>query len=184
MTQPTYARALTIADSDSGGGAALGCFGMSAITALTAQNTHAVTAIHELPAVFVRAQLDAVLDDIGVDAVKIGMLQSPDVIEAVADGLADYGINQVVLDPVMVAKTDETAVQWFEAERIESRNTHGAGCTLSSAIAAYLAHGLEIAAAVGKAKEYIMAAIRAGALYHLGQEHGPVRRFYAWWPQP
>ena len=111
------ANVLTIAGSDSGGGAgiqadlktfsALGTYGCSVITALTAQNTRAVTAIHEVPAEFVRAQLDAVFDDIAIAAVKIGMLASSAIVEAVAAGLERHGAPNVVLDPVMVAKSGD-----------------------------------------------------------------------------
>lgn len=270
MTLPkTYRRLLTIAGSDSGGGAgiqadlktfaALDCYGMSVICALTAQNTMGVTAIHDVPAEFVGAQLDAVLDDIGVDAVKIGMLQSPEVVRVVADRLRRADIRRIVLDPVMVAKSGhkllrddavaavrdellplamiatpnlpeaavltglplrdradmqvaaarllaagpaavlvkgghleagdcddclclrgpggEAVFQWFGAPRIETVNTHGTGCTLSSAIAAFLARGLGIAEAVASAKDYLTQALRAGALYRLGHGHGPVHHF-------
>jgi hydroxymethylpyrimidine/phosphomethylpyrimidine kinase len=111
------ANVLTIAGSDSGGGAgiqadlktfsALGVYGASVIAALTAQNTRAVTAIHEVPPEFVVAQLDAVFDDIEIAAVKIGMLSSPATIEAVADGLRRHGARRIVLDPVMVAKSGD-----------------------------------------------------------------------------
>ncbi|MBI9084550.1 MAG: bifunctional hydroxymethylpyrimidine kinase/phosphomethylpyrimidine kinase [Desulfobacterales bacterium] len=117
----TYHRALTIAGSDSGGGAgiqadlktfsALGCFGMSVITALTAQNTQTVTAIHPVPPAFIAAQIDAVLTDMGTDAVKIGMLHSPEVIAAVADRLAAHRVANIVLDPVMVAKSGDKLLQ-------------------------------------------------------------------------
>lgn len=116
-----YSRVLTIAGSDSGGGAgiqadlktisALGCFGMSVITALTAQNTQGVMGIHPVPTEFVRQQLDAVLSDIGVDAVKIGMLFSPELIRTVAQALKDYDVKQVVLDPVMIAQSGDKLVQ-------------------------------------------------------------------------
>ena len=108
-----YPRVLTIAGSDSSGGAgiqadlktfsALGCYGMTAITALTAQNTQGVRAIHSVPASMLRDQIDAVVEDIGVDAVKIGMLHSPEVVMTVAEALDAHGLKQVVLDPVMVA---------------------------------------------------------------------------------
>jgi hydroxymethylpyrimidine/phosphomethylpyrimidine kinase len=272
MTHKKYYRALTIAGSDSGGGAgiqadlktfsALGCYGMSAITALTAQNTVAVTGIYEVDAQFVGCQIDAVLDDIGVDAVKIGMLSSPEIIAVVAERLRRYGIDNVVLDPVMVAKSgdkllreeavlalkeelfplasiitpnipeaevltgqpitcradlmtaalllaemgpravlvkgghltdtgsddfllektkDSPLEHWYESPRIASGNTHGTGCTLSSAIAAYLAKGETMRDAVAKAKEYITGAIDAGAAYKLGEGHGPVHHFYEFW---
>ncbi|WP_298296073.1 bifunctional hydroxymethylpyrimidine kinase/phosphomethylpyrimidine kinase [uncultured Litoreibacter sp.] len=112
--------ALTIAGSDSGGGAgiqadlkafsAAGVYGASVITAITAQNTVAVTAVHEVPAEVVRAQLDAVLSDLSVGAIKIGMLFSPAIIEAVAAGLADFK-GPVVLDPVMIAKSGDALLQ-------------------------------------------------------------------------
>ena len=108
-----YPRLLAIAGSDSGGGAgiqadlktfsALGCFGMTAITALTAQNTTGVRAIHGVPPDMLRDQIDAVIEDIGVDAVKIGMLHSPEVVQAVASAIDRHALPHVVLDPVMVA---------------------------------------------------------------------------------
>lgn len=274
MTKDTdvkhYARALTIAGSDSGGGAgiqadlktfsALGCYGMSAITALTAQNTVSVTAVHPVPPGFVAQQIDAVMEDVGVDAVKIGMLHSAPVIRAVAERLAHYEVDDVVLDPVMIAKSGdrllkeeaintlretliplvtvitpnipeagallgeqvegagqmeaacrrlaelgpqavllkgghlggdtspdllyvrgEESVLTLEAERVETENIHGTGCTLSSAIAAHLARGETIADAVRRAKQYITEALKEGAAYRLGQGHGPVHHFYRWW---
>ncbi len=267
-----YIRALTIAGSDSGGGAgiqadlktfsALGCFGMSAITALTAQNTTTVTGIMEIYPEFVTKQIDAVLDDIGVDTVKIGMLSSPGIIDAVAAALLKHSVSRIVLDPVMVSKSgdkllldvsietlktkliplaeiitpnipeaevltsmaihnrdqmeaaarellklgptavllkgghfddaqspdclvikndDKVDVHWLEARRVESPNTHGTGCTLSSAIAAYRGQGYSILDAVTAAKRYITAAIIAGADYHIGHGHGPVHHFHALW---
>lgn len=270
MNARSYARTLTIAGSDSGGGAgiqadlktfsALGCYGMSAITALTAQNTVAVTAIHPVPPAFIARQIDAVVEDIGVDAVKIGMLHSAEVIDAVADRLAHHGLSNVVLDPVMVAKSGDRLLQEeattalrdlllplatvitpnlpeagvllrrkvdeegqmeeachrlaemgpdavllkgghlggasspdflyvraegthvrLEAERVETDNTHGTGCTLSSAIAAYLAQGETITTAVRKAKRYVTRSLQEGAVYRLGRGHGPVHHFYRWW---
>lgn len=119
--EKTYTRVLTIAGSDSGGGAgiqadlktfaACGCYGMSVITALTAQNTKGVSAIHAVPVPFVRAQLDAVLGDIGCDAVKIGMLFSPELIVEVAEGLARHGVRNIVVDPVMVAQSGDKLLQ-------------------------------------------------------------------------
>jgi hydroxymethylpyrimidine/phosphomethylpyrimidine kinase len=269
----TYRRVLTIAGSDSGGGAgiqadlktfaALQCYGMSVICALTAQNTVGVTAIQGVPAEFVGAQLDAVLSDTGVDAVKIGMLQSPDVVAVVAGRLRAAGVRRIVVDPVMVAKSGhkllrDDAVEavrsgllplatvvtpnlpeaevltglrvrgradmqaaaeqllalgpeavlvkgghlddgdsddclclrgadggvtfrWFGQVRIETVNTHGTGCTLSSAIAAFLARGLAIAEAVAAAKAYLTRAIQAGAAYRIGHGHGPVHHFAGIW---
>ena len=266
----TYHRVLTIAGSDSGGGAGIqadlktiaanGCYGMSVITALTAQNTCGVTAIHPVPVKFVRAQMDAVLSDIGCDVVKIGMLFSPELIREVAEGLRRHGMSRIVLDPVMVAQSGDRLVQdeavdalkqyllplaelvtpnlpeisvllgreiltaeaigeaavalaakgcrnvlvkaghlesaacddilcldggqhlvVLPGRRIATRNNHGTGCTLSSAIAAFLARGEGIEAAVRQAKEYITGAIAAGAPYVLGHGHGPVHHFYRYW---
>ncbi|HEX5783351.1 MAG TPA: bifunctional hydroxymethylpyrimidine kinase/phosphomethylpyrimidine kinase, partial [Burkholderiaceae bacterium] len=117
MTPPPfthrYPRVLSIAGSDSGGGAgiqadlktfaALGCFGMTAITALTAQNTTGVRAIHGVPPQMLRDQIDAVVEDIGTDAVKIGMLHAPDIVHTVAQAIDHHRLAQVVLDPVMIA---------------------------------------------------------------------------------
>ncbi len=265
------ANILTVAGSDSGGGAgiqadlktfsALGAYGCSVVTALTAQNTRAVTAIHEVPATFVTAQLDAVLEDIRIDAVKIGMLASPAIIAAVADGLERHAAGPVVLDPVMVAKSgdhllrpdavralrerllplagvitpnlveagvlldmeppvDEAgmvaaaarlrdlgpravllkgghregadSIDVFDdggdpltlvAPRIDTANTHGTGCTLSSALAALLGQGMATRDAVQAAKAYITAAIRAADRLQVGAGHGPVHHFHRWWPE-
>ena len=118
--QPRYVRVLSIAGSDSGGGAgiqadlktfsALGCYGMTAITAITAQNTLGVTGIHGVPPDMLRAQIDAVVEDIGVDAVKIGMLASPDVVQVVADAIRRHQLPHVVLDPVMVATSGDRLI--------------------------------------------------------------------------
>ncbi len=115
-----YARVLSIAGSDSGGGAgiqadlktfsALGCYGMTAITAITAQNTQGVRAIHGVPPDILRAQIEAVVEDIGVDAVKIGMLHAPEVVRVVADAIRRYRLPQVVLDPVMVATSGDRLI--------------------------------------------------------------------------
>jgi hydroxymethylpyrimidine/phosphomethylpyrimidine kinase len=125
------ANVLTIAGSDSGGGAgiqadlktfsALGTYGCSVITALTAQNTRTVTAIHEVPAGFVRAQLDAVFDDIEIAAVKIGMLASRAIVEAVASGLERHGARIVVLDPVMVAKSGDRLLRPDAVDALKER---------------------------------------------------------------
>ncbi|MGQ9804690.1 MAG: bifunctional hydroxymethylpyrimidine kinase/phosphomethylpyrimidine kinase [Chlorobiales bacterium] len=264
-----YTRLLTIAGSDSGGGAgiqadlktfsALGAFGMSAIAALTAQNTLAVTAIHPVPPDFLQKQLEAILDDIGVDAVKIGMLATPELISVVAETLVRYQVKNIVLDPVMVAKSGDKLLQdhaidalrtkllpiatvitpnlpeastllgrnvlietemlpaanalqalgaknvllkgghlggkmssdllltesgkslWFEAERIDTKNLHGTGCTYSSAIATFLGKGYTLENAVASAKQYISDAIRFGTAYQLGHGHGPVHHFYKHW---
>ena len=115
-----YARVLSIAGSDSGGGAgiqadlktfsALGCYGMTAITAITAQNTCGVTGIHGIPPEMLKAQIDAVVEDIGVDAVKIGMLHSPEVVRVVADAIRRHRLPHVVLDPVMVATSGDRLI--------------------------------------------------------------------------
>ena len=261
--------AVTIAGSDSGGGAgiqadlktfsALGVYGASVIAALTAQNTKGVTGIHEVPPDFVSAQIDAVFSDLAVGAVKIGMLATPAVIEAVAAGLERWHQTRIVLDPVMVAESGDrliapeavavlkhalmpralvitpnlpeaaalldTSIATNEAEmrlqaerllamgvkavlmkgghgkgpesadffadgthmirltanRVETRNTHGTGCTISSAIAAGLAKGLDLEAAVREAKAYITAAIGAADRLSIGSGHGPVHHFHAWW---
>jgi hydroxymethylpyrimidine/phosphomethylpyrimidine kinase len=269
MQRPTPI-ALTIAGSDSGGGAgiqadlktfsALGAYGCSVITALTAQNTRGVRGILGVDPGFVRAQLDAVFEDIAVCAVKIGMLGTAATIMAVAEGLERWRPAWVVLDPVMVAKGGDRlleadavaalrdrlvplaslvtpnlpeaadllgvpvptqreampdvargvlrlgaggvllkgghlsgdaspdllmhgdAVQWFEAARVSTRNTHGTGCTLSAAIAAGLAGGLPMARAVAEAKRYIEGAIAASDQLQIGHGHGPVHHFYRVWP--
>lgn len=266
----TYFRALTIAGSDSGGGAgiqadlktfsALGCYGLSVITALTAQNTLGVTGIHPVPPEFVQAQMEAVFSDIGADAVKIGMLFSAELIQAVTEKLEAFKAGPIVLDPVLAAQSgdrllrddavdaireylipladivtpnlveasvltgsrlvslddmaaaarkiagwgcravlikgghsdssDCSDVLYLSGEdrivtltdkRIDTRNNHGTGCTLSSAIAAHLARGLAMEPAVKEAKEYITAAIRGGAGYHIGRGHGPVHHFFQFW---
>jgi len=271
-TPPTtrYARVLTIAGSDSGGGAgiqadlktfaALGCYGMTAITALTAQNTVGVQGIHAVPATFLKAQLQSVIEDIGVDAVKIGMLHAPETVEVVAWAIDHYQLKNVVLDPVMVATSgdrliasdtvqvlvrelfpraalitpnlDEAALLLqrpitessgldaaaqallamgaqavllkgghlpgdtlvdvllqpgqpplrMASARIPSRNVHGTGCTLSSAIAAHLALGQGLAEAVEAARHFIRAAIIEGAAVQTGHGHGPLNHGHA--PQP
>jgi hydroxymethylpyrimidine/phosphomethylpyrimidine kinase len=268
MTAST-AIAVTIAGSDSGGGAgiqadlktfsALGVYGASVITALTAQNTLGVTGIHDVPGDFIAAQIDAVFSDLAVDAVKIGMLSRPEAIGAVAAGLERHGLQAVVLDPVMVAAsgdrllvpeaveslrtqllprallitpnlpeaavlldeapaTDLAAVRRqaerlralgaravlikgghgegpesvdvlldaegfaeFSAPRVATRNTHGTGCTLSSAIAAGLAKGMSLREAVRVAKDYLTAAIAASDTLSIGRGHGPVHHFHTWW---
>ncbi len=264
--------ALTIAGSDSGGGAgiqadlktfsALGVYGCSVIAALTAQNTRAVTAIHPIPPDFVRAQIDAVFDDLAVDAVKIGMLGDAALIRAVRDGLTAHRPRWVVLDPVMVAKSgdpllaaeavsalradlvpladvitpnlpealalleetdpiadpdamvaaatrlralgpkavllkgghlpgqespdlllSDAGATWLPGRRIETKNTHGTGCTLSSAIAAGLAKGEDLERAVKSAKAYIGNAIAAADRLQVGSGHGPVHHFHAYWAE-
>ena len=125
---PRYVRVLSIAGSDSGGGAGIqadlktfaarGCYGMTAIAAITAQNTQGVRAIHAVPVQMLAAQLDAVLQDIGVDALKIGMLGAPESVRAVADAIRRYGITQVVLDPVMVATSGDRLIAQETADAL------------------------------------------------------------------
>jgi hydroxymethylpyrimidine/phosphomethylpyrimidine kinase len=259
--------ALTIAGSDSGGGAgiqadlktfsALGTFCASVITAVTAQNTHAVTGVEAINPKIVRAQLDAVFDDLDVRAVKIGMLGDPEVIRVVAESLRTVNLP-IVLDPVMVAKSGDRLLaseaisalrsellpmatvltpnipeaaeilggypaadlearerqgsallalgaQWvlmkgghadgptcvdvlmgaaryeYSAPRIETRNTHGTGCTLSAAIAAGLANGLSVPDAVQRAHTYLQGAIAKADTLRVGSGHGPVHHFHALW---
>ncbi|ACM19778.1 4-amino-5-hydroxymethyl-2-methylpyrimidine-phosphate kinase and thiamin-monophosphate synthase [Geotalea daltonii FRC-32] len=255
---------LTIAGSDSGGGAGiqadlktitlLGSYGASAMTALTAQNTRGVAAIHGVPAEFLAQQLDSVLSDIHVDVVKTGMLFSADNIGIIADKLQQYGKKIIIIDPVMLAKggaelidrealaifkkrllpcaylltpnipeaekltgftvsceddmqraaktlhqmgarnvlvkgghlAEGTAVDilfdgknfsQFPVPRILTKNTHGTGCTLASAISTFLAQGEPLPQAVARAKEFITAAIKLA--HPLGKGHGPVNHYMA-----
>jgi hydroxymethylpyrimidine/phosphomethylpyrimidine kinase len=262
-----YPRVLTIAGSDSGGGAgiqadlktfaALGCFGMTAITALTAQNTLGVRSIHAVPTQILADQVDAVAEDIGIDAVKIGMLHSAETVRTVAAALRRHALRTVVLDPVMIATSgavlidqeaiavlvyelfplatvvtpnlDEAALlagrplatesdmegaarqllemganavlvkgghlvgdtvsdlllargeasHWMRAPRIATANTHGTGCTLSSAIAAQLALGLPLREAVEAGRTFIRGALEAGAGVRTGAGSGPLNHGYA-----
>ena len=262
-----YVRLLSIAGSDSGGGAgiqadlktfaALGCFGMTAITALTAQNTCGVRAIHGVPPDMLADQIDAVVEDMGVDAVKIGMLHSPEIVQAVADAIDRHRLPHVVLDPVMVATsgavlidspaitalvrelfgravlitpnldeasllvgrtlTNEADMQaaaqdllakgaravllkgghlagdvvsdllqvadaaphWMRAPRISTANTHGTGCTLSSAIAAHLALGLSLVDAVEAARTFVRGALSSSANVKTGKGSGPLNHGFA-----
>lgn len=262
-----YPRVLSIAGSDSGGGAgiqadlktfaALGCYGMTAITALTAQNTMGVRAIHGVPPQMLRDQIDAVVEDIGVHAVKIGMLHAPEIVHTVAEAIDRHSLQHVVLDPVMVATSgavlidnpaiaalvkelfgramlvtpnlDEASLlvgrklnneqdmeaaahellakganavlvkgghlageavsdlllerdgvpHWMRAPRIHSANTHGTGCTLSSAIAAHLALGHTLLNAVEAARSYIRLALEAGAKVRTGAGSGPLNHSHA-----
>jgi hydroxymethylpyrimidine/phosphomethylpyrimidine kinase len=259
--------ALTIAGSDSSGGAgiqadlktfaALGVYGASAITALTAQNTTGVTGIHDVPADFVTAQIDAVFADLDVNVVKIGMVSQREVIDAIAASLDRWSPKHVVVDPVMVATSGDrllssdaidavrrklfpratiitpnlpeaaalldegvavseadierqarallsmgcaavlvkgghgegpesvdyligkVSVVRLAAPRIATRNTHGTGCSLSSAIAAELAKGEALEAAVWHAKAYISAAIAKADRLGVGHGHGPIHHFHA-----
>ncbi len=265
-----YKRVLTIAGSDPSGGAgiqadlktmsACGCFGMSAITAVVDENTVGVYGVHPVPVDFVKGQIRSVLDDIGADAIKIGMLHSAELILSVKETLAGYPIRNLVLDPVMVATSGDKLLQdeaidslkneliplmrvitpnlpeaeillgetisnqkelpeiakrlscggkisvllkaghfmeenlsdvFYNAEtneilelpskRIFTRNTHGTGCTLSSALASFLAYDLPLNDAVRQAKDYITQAIFHGKDYEIGHGHGPVHHFYRIW---
>ncbi len=125
----TYCKVLTIAGSDSGGGAgiqadlktfsAIGCYGMSVVTALTAQNTQGVTGIHAVPPPFVEEQMEAVYTDIGTDAVKIGMLYSAELVETIAGQLARHDVKRIVLDPVMVSQSGDKLLQDEAIEAIK-----------------------------------------------------------------
>jgi hydroxymethylpyrimidine kinase/phosphomethylpyrimidine kinase len=254
-------RILTIAGSDSGGGAGiqadlkaitvLGGYGMSVLTALTAQNTMGVRAVHEVPASFVEEQIDAVLSDIGADAIKTGMLANAEIIKAVARKIRQYRVRKVVVDPVMVAKGGASLLR-KEAEealirdliplallvtpnlheasvltglkirsieemkraarsiyemgpryvvvkgghlkgeaidllydgktfleirgpRIETKNTHGTGCTFASAVTTFIARGDSVPEAVRKAKIFITLAIQSGLA--IGKGTGPTNPF-------
>jgi len=261
--------ALTIAGSDSGGGAgiqadlktfaACGVYGACVITALTAQNTQGVSAIYDVPAGFVEAQIDAVFSDLAIDAVKIGMLFRPATVEAVAAGAARHRARTVVLDPVTMASSGDSLLNGdvadalrrtliprvllvtpnlpeaaaltgaslarneremeaqareilslgaryvlikgghgagaesvdlligqgevvrLAAKRTETRNTHGSGCTLSSAIAAGLAKGRDIVTACQEAKAYVTAAIAHADELDIGHGPGPLHHFYKQW---
>ncbi len=272
MTTAKTAIALCVAGSDSSGGAgvqadlktfsALGVYGATAITALTAQNTKGVDGIMAVPPEFVLAQMRSVAADLAVGAIKVGMLATGPIVEAVAAGLDAFPDIPVVLDPVMAATSgdplldddaidllksrlvpratlitpnlseganllgeplesreqmlegraerlrdlgasavlltggesmaetaldmfaDENGVQRIEAPRIETQNTHGTGCTLSSAIAAELARGESLDKAVKLAKLYVTAAIIAADEVAIGEGRGPVHHFHALWPKP
>jgi hydroxymethylpyrimidine/phosphomethylpyrimidine kinase len=266
------ANVLSIAGSDPSGGAgvqadlkafsALRCYGMAVLTALTAQNTRGVTGVHTPPASFVAAQIDAIFADVRVDAVKIGMLASGEIVEAVASRLRAHHARNIVLDPVLVATSgdslgapdvvdamkrhliplaevitpnvpeamrladervepkdeaglealartlhalkaravlvkgghlsgalapdvlfDGAKMSTFTAPRIDTRNTHGTGCTLSSAIAAHLARGRDLRDAVAGAKDYLTGALAASSALSVGsgQGHGPVHHFHNLW---
>jgi len=264
--------ALTIAGSDSSAGAgiqadlktfaALGIYGASVITALTAQNTRGVSAIHDVPPGFIAAQIDDVFSDLAVDAVKIGMLFRPATVEATAEGLTRHRARNIVLDPVTIASSgdnllggeviemlrseliplarvvtpnlpeaaalvgaslarneqemeaqareilslgarnvlikgghgegDESVdllvgqgdVVRLSAKRIATNNTHGTGCTLSSAIAAGLAKGRDVVTACQEAKTYVTAAIAHADELKIGHGPGPLHHFYRQWSTP
>jgi len=261
--------ALTIAGSDSGGGAGIqadlkafsahGVYGLSVITALTSQNTREVRGVHPVPVDFIGQQIDVVSEDIRIDSVKIGMLSEPAIIETVAAGIKRHNLPNVVLDPVMVAKSgdkllhdnavstlrstlmpqallvtpnlpeagvlldrqepssenemidaahalhelgarnvlvkgghlkgktnvdvlfDGERIFRFEHDHIETTNTHGTGCTLSSSIAALLAREFSLEEAVSASTDYIFSAIRHADQLDVGHGHGPVHHFHALW---
>lgn len=261
--------ALTIAGSDSSGGAgiqadiktfsALGVYSASVITAVTAQNTHAIHASQFLPAQMVEAQLASIFEDLTINAVKIGMLGTADIIDVVCRAIKQYKVKRVVVDPVMVSTSGtrllnqqaidvlkyelfplaslitpnlpEAAVLLDESEaicaadmqatvgrldrfgakavllkgghlqgkqchdlllsddrvtqishvRIETSNTHGTGCTLSSAITAELAKKSSIQQAVASATEYLQLALRSGSRLQVGSGQGPVHHFHKYW---
>lgn len=266
-----YNIVLTVAGSDSGGGAgiqadiktisACGCYAASAITAITVQNTLGVKAVHPIPVDVIGQQIEAVIEDIGVDAVKIGMLHSAEVVEGVTRTLTKFHVKNIVLDPVMVSTSghrliEESAINTLveklvplarvitpnipEAEillggvklehqselpeaaerlaqktgtsvllkaghltedklvdifydienkcvyelpsvRVHTKNTHGTGCTMSSAFASFLAKGFSLQEAAAEAKKYINNAIVAGADYEIGHGFGPVKHFFGYW---
>jgi len=239
---------------------ALGCYGTTALTALPIQNTRGVRAVFDIPASCVEEQIKAILDDIPINTVKIGMLHRQDIIESVVKILRSYPIPNIVLDPVMLAKSGDpllmpnaiaamrdllfpiatvltpnlleasellkrdirskdqmeeaaleliemgpqavvvkgghlngscddclalkrfgVAIQWLYSERINTKNTHGTGCTFSAAIASYLARGLPIIDSVRLAKHYLTRSIEAGAKMQIGQGNGPVHHFHHLW---
>ncbi len=267
MSVASPPKALTIAGSDSGAGAgiqadlktfaAFGVYGASVITAVTAQNTLGVTAVQEIARDVIAAQIDAVMSDIGADAVKTGMLSSAGIIVTVAEGVERHGVRDLVVDPVMVAASgdrllredavetlierllplalvvtpnvpeaevlaglsitsmadmhdaaraiadagarnvivkgghmvgdqsidllfDGSSFEEFRADRIDTTNTHGTGCTFSSAIASGLALGEGVHDAVAGAKRYVTEAIRAS--FPIGAGHGPLNHFFDRWP--
>jgi hydroxymethylpyrimidine/phosphomethylpyrimidine kinase len=264
----TYPVVLTIAGSDSGGGAgiqadlktisALGAFGTSAITAVTAQNTLGIKAVHSIPLDILEGQIDAVMNDFPVKAIKIGMVDQPEVVSVIVNAILRHKPPHVVVDPVMIATSGDilihdyaiekmkkelfccadiitpnlseasillgrminnikemelaarslsssfgcksvlikgghlqsstmTDVLWtvqeektytFSSKKVDTKNLHGTGCSLSSAIATFLAFGESIPQAVQHAKDYITSAIEAGKDIEIGQGHGPVNHFY------
>lgn len=264
----TYPCVLTIAGSDCSGGAgiqadiktisALGAYASSVVTAITVQNTCGVTGIHPVPPSYVKGQIEAVMEDICPQAIKIGMINDTKIVEVIAASFLKYRPKFVVFDPVMVSTsgcklmedeaieaittklipmatlitpnlseaeilagqkistveemqrqakemlklgckgvlikgghleggrmcdvlqtTDEEEPQLFTAPKVESRNTHGTGCTLSSAIATYLALGETVTAAVEKAKQYVYKGIETGKDVCIGHGHGPLNHFYS-----
>lgn len=267
MKKNNYTCVLTIAGSDPSGGAgiltdiktisAIGCYAVSVMTALTAQNTLGIQAIQEVPAYFVTQQIDSIFSDLNIQAVKIGMLHTKENIEAVSSALEKLKPKNIILDPVMIAtdgcellpsldihflkerlfplvdlitpniieaekiigekietlsemesaakriantynvnillkgghlkgsqssdvlySKDDFNHYWFHEKRIPTKNTHGTGCTLSSAIASYLAQNYTLQNAISSAKKYLTKAIKSGSIFQLGSGCGPVNHFY------
>lgn len=266
-----YPRVLTIAGSDSGGGAGIqadiktisanGCYAASAITAITVQNTLGVTGVHAIPVETIEQQIEAVISDIGVDAIKIGMMHSSEVVQGVSRQLDKFGVKNVVVDPVMVSTSGHRLIEeeaiaslmadllprarvitpnipeaeillggvklerqselpeaaralaeksntsvllkaghltedklvdiFYDVEdgklyelpsvRVYTKNTHGTGCTMSSALASHLALGKSLPEAAAAAKQYINDAIVAGKDYEIGHGFGPVKHFFKFW---
>lgn len=265
-----YCRVLSIAGSDPSGGAgiqadiksisACGCFASTAITAIVDENTVGVYGVHPIPISFVRGQIKSVLEDIGADAIKIGMLHSSELITTVRDSLQQFGAKNIVLDPVMVATSGDNLLLpeaistlknelipksriitpnipeaeilseekinslndmkkvarqlaedyqtsvllkgghqngsqitdvffniethellLLQSDYINTKNKHGTGCSLSSALAAFLAKELSLRQAVEAAKKYIDQSIKAGAAYRIGKGNGPVHHFHQYW---
>lgn len=263
-------KALSIAGFDGSGGAgiqadlktfsALGCYGMTVLTALPVQNTCGVRSCYEIPLQAIDEQLHAIFDDIIPDSIKIGMLFNSEIIEVVATFLKKYAAGiPIVVDPVTIAKSGDNLllpeavdalcslimplatiitpnipeaytftgimatnesemiqvatrllhhgsqyillkgghlnsiesndlllgvnqeIHWYKSPRVDSKNTHGTGCTLSAAIAAYLAQNLEIPDACSKAKEYLFNALCAAKKFTIGHGNGPVHHFYNLW---
>lgn len=262
-----YPCILSIAGSDCSGGAgiqadlktisALGGYAATAITAITVQNTTGVRAIHAVPPIYVRGQIEVVMEDIRPEAVKIGMINDVEIVKVIADCLRRYRPRFVVFDPVMVSTSGHKLIEdsaisaltrelmplsslitpnlneaevltghpinnveemraaapellkfgceavllkgghleggkmcdvlqmsgedephLFVSDKIESKNTHGTGCTLSSAIATFLALGYDMPQAVERAKAYVTGGINAGKDVHIGEGHGPLNHFY------
>ena len=265
MQQFKYSKVLTIAGSDSGGGAgiqadiktisALGCYGSTAITAITVQNTIGVKSIHDVPIEIVRDQILAVMDDIKPDAIKIGMIHTPELASMIYSTLKKYSEIPIILDPVMVATSGDKLIKdetiellktklfhlanlvtpnldeaeiltkfkiqtttdmidaaiailetgcgavlikgghlrgnklfdvyfdknnhhIFESERIETNNVHGTGCSLSSAIASFIALGHQLPGAIQNARNYIHSAIENGKDVKTGEGNGPLNHFF------
>ena len=265
-----YFTVLSIAGTDSGGGAGLpadikaisacGAYASCVVTAVTVQNTLGVQGVFDIPPEIIKGQISTVLDDIGADSIKIGMLSKKETVEAVADTLKKYDIKNIVLDPVMVSTSGHTLldaaasesltqklfplakiitpnipeaeallgkkiskqsqmemfaekisqiagnsvllkaghfadeilfdvfynaetkqITKFKKQRIDSVNTHGTGCSLSSSLAAYLAHGFSMEQSVEMSETYIENAIIQGKDFKIGHGHGPVKHFWKFW---